>query len=257
MATPWKPPTLTSTRFHTIRIVDETGSTNADLLDLARAGAVDGEVLIARHQTAGRGRQGRIWLDEPDSALLMSCLVRIDASIAPLAPLVAGTAVARALTAGWDVTVGLKWPNDVLAMHHDERKLAGILAEASSTGRDVAVVIGIGINIEFSAPLPAEVEARAIDLVTVAGEPIDRSRLVTLLLEELDRSLAELEVQGAARALDSYRTQCRTLGREVRFSTGGGEVTGTATAIDASGALVIESHDGTTVTVTAGDAHHL
>jgi BirA family transcriptional regulator, biotin operon repressor / biotin---[acetyl-CoA-carboxylase] ligase len=125
-----------------IRVVDETGSTNADLLAKARSGAGEGLVLVAEAQTAGRGRMGRRWISPPRRALTFSVLLRpaVPARLLGWAPLLAGVAVASALQRTAGVDARLKWPNDVLV---DGAKIAGILAERWGN----AVVIGTGINV--------------------------------------------------------------------------------------------------------------
>src|SRR5262252_2822814 len=125
-----------------IRVVEETGSTNADLLAEAQAGAGEGLVLVAEAQTEGRGRLGRRWISPPRRALTFSVLLRppVPSALLGWVPLLAGVAVASALerTAGMDAR--LKWPNDVLV---GDAKLAGILAERWGD----AVVVGTGINV--------------------------------------------------------------------------------------------------------------
>src|SRR5450631_4357130 len=120
-----------------IRVTGETGSTNADLLEEARAGAAEGLVLVAETQTAGRGRLGRSWSSPPRARAWL--------------PLLTGIAVAAALRAEAGVTAVLKWPNDVLVA---DRKIAGILAEAHGD----AIVAGIGLNVTLTQaelPVPA------------------------------------------------------------------------------------------------------
>ena len=131
-----------------ITVVEETGSTNADLLE---EDGKEGAVLVARHQTAGRGRLGRTWHTPKNAALTFSVLLRPDMPAARRGwlPLAAGVAVAEAVRDGCALTVSLKWPNDVL---HHQRKLAGILAEQNMSG---AVVVGIGLNVAATeAELP-------------------------------------------------------------------------------------------------------
>jgi BirA family biotin operon repressor/biotin-[acetyl-CoA-carboxylase] ligase len=249
--------------------VPETGSTNADLLVAASEGRQEGAVLVADHQTAGRGRQARSWHDEPGNAMLMSVLLRPELALAPVVPLVAGLAVIDAIerlagggAASGANLVGLKWPNDVLAPALDERKLAGILAEATTGGgatgssRSLAVVVGIGLNLRWSSPPPAEIAARAATLGELLGADVERFTVVRAVLRELDRWLDRAALAGVAGVLDTYRRRCLTLGRQVRLQTPAGVVTGTATGVDASGALLVDG-DGGRVTVTAGDAHHL
>ena len=125
-----------------VRVVEETGSTNADLLAQARSGAGEGLVLVAEAQTSGRGRMGRRWISPPRRSLTFSVLLRpaVPAGRLGWLPLLAGVAVASALQQTAGVDARLKWPNDVLV---DGAKIAGILAERWTN----AVVIGTGINV--------------------------------------------------------------------------------------------------------------
>jgi BirA family biotin operon repressor/biotin-[acetyl-CoA-carboxylase] ligase len=125
-----------------VQVVEETGSTNADLLARARSGAGEGLVLVAEAQTSGRGRMGRRWISPPRRALTFSVLLRpaVPAGRLGWAPLLAGVAVASALQRTAGVDARLKWPNDVLV---DGAKIAGILAERWGN----AIVIGTGINV--------------------------------------------------------------------------------------------------------------
>lgn len=252
-----------SQRFSEIQWIEETGSTNRDLLEAARQGQRDGSVLVTNHQTAGRGRQGRAWHDDPGSSLLFSVLLRPEPDHVSLFPLVMGLAVVEAVRVSSSVDAVLKWPNDVLVAGPDgtERKLAGILAEATGSASDLAVVIGCGINVAFVTSPPIEVADRAIDLAaateaTDGVESIDRAALLDTILARLEYWLTALETGGAARILAAYRDCCITVGRNIRLETPTGVVEGTAVDIDPNGALVIDSN-GTRRSYFAGDAHHL
>ncbi len=248
---------VSSQRFSEIRWIEETGSTNRDLLDAALDGRKAGAVLVTDHQTAGRGRQGRTWLDDPGRSLLFSVLLRPEPDQVSVLPLVMGMAVVDVLRQLGGVGAMLKWPNDVLVTIDDgeERKLAGILAEAVTTEAGLAVVIGCGINVAFVTGPPTEVGDRAIDLATAGSSSLDRERLLDLALSSLDLWLGELEQHGAPAIIDAYRDRCCTLGRSVTLETPGGVIEGVAVDIDPSGALVIEAN-GKRTTVYAGDAHH-
>ncbi|MEM9561189.1 MAG: biotin--[acetyl-CoA-carboxylase] ligase [Actinomycetota bacterium] len=261
-------PTPSGTRFRPVRLVAETGSTNADLLAAAQAGQAEGAVLVTDHQTAGRGRQQRVWHDEPGGSLLVSVLLRPDRRLAPLVPLVTGLAAVDAVAEiGHGVEVGLKWPNDVLSSEPAERKLAGILAEATTgagpapsatagAGSEsaMAVVVGMGLNLRWVTAPPDEVVDRAVTLEELAGAPIDRDALLDAFLRGLERWYGELERGGPV--LDRYRARCVTIGREVRFVTSTGEVRGRAVGVAASGTLLLDTGRGT-VELHAGDAHHV
>ena len=246
-----------------MRLVAETGSTNQDLAREAFEGAAAGAVLIARHQTAGRGRQGRTWFDRPDSSLLMSWSVDIEPALAPLLPLVTGTAVCRAV----EVVVGdnvaaLKWPNDVLIPARDERKLVGILAEvatldSSRAGSTLRVIVGMGTNIDLALEdAPDDVAARAIDLTSLTDAAVDRASLVDALLDACDQAVDEL-VDSPSKALEHYRERCLTIGRSIRFETPTGELEGVATGVADDGSLILRTADGSDHHLTAGDAHHV
>lgn len=242
-----------------IDVVGETGSTNADLI--ARAGRgedIDGAVLIAENQTAGRGRRGRSWSAVPYAQITMSVgmSVRTDAAAAPSStwgwlPLATGVAVVDAV-ADTGVTAGLKWPNDVLA---GEGKLAGILAEVA-TGQG-AVVIGVGLNVSLRAQ-DVGVDG-AVSLADLGVAAPDRQRLVVRLLHELGNRLESWRrAQGRDAGLAAdYRARSLTLGQRVRAQLPGDqEVVGVARDVDDQGRLVIEA-DGRSVTVSAGDIVHL
>jgi BirA family transcriptional regulator, biotin operon repressor / biotin---[acetyl-CoA-carboxylase] ligase len=242
-------------------VVEQTGSTNADLLARAASGIdIDGVVLIAEHQTAGRGRHGRRWSASPKAQITMSVGVKV-ADIPPAAwgwlPLATGVAVVDAvapLLEGTGVEAGLKWPNDVLAGPPDSHgKLAGILAEVARP----VVVIGLGLNVTQA---PEEVDGPgATSLLELGVAAPDRDRLLRRLLRELGGRIVSWR---AARGADwqlaaDYRARSLTIGNRVRaYLPGGKQLVGTASGIDDQGRLCIEV-EGETVTVAAGDIVHL
>ena len=199
-----------------IRVVSETGSTNADLLAEAQAGAAEGLVLVAETQTAGRGRLGRSWSSPPRAALAFSVLLR-PVAVAPAArawlPLLTGIAVAAALRAEAGVTATLKWPNDVLV---DGRKIAGILAEAHGD----AIVAGVGLNVTLTrAELPVPT---ATSLLLENAACLDRERLLAAILTELaSRYTAWTAGPDPAALRAEYLRWCVTVGREVRVELPG------------------------------------
>jgi BirA family transcriptional regulator, biotin operon repressor / biotin---[acetyl-CoA-carboxylase] ligase len=245
-------------------VVAQTGSTNADLLARAASGIdVDGAVLIAEHQTAGRGRHGRGWSASPRAQITMS--VGVGVADIPAAgwgwlSLLAGVAVVDAvapLLAVAGVQAGLKWPNDVLAGPPDSMgKLAGILAEVARP----VVVIGVGLNVTQA---PEEVDGPgATSLLDLGVAAPDRQQLVGSLLRGLGARITAWRVtRGADLQLAAdYQARSLTIGARVRAQLPGGrEVVGTATAIDDQGRLCLQA-DGETKTdtvISAGDVVHL
>lgn len=251
------------TRFLTIEVVEETGSTNRDLLDAASEGAPEGRVLVTDHQTAGRGRQGRTWHDQPGSSLLCSVLLRPDPAWASLIPLATGLAVVAGVASTAGVTPVLKWPNDVLVQTGpsgtipNERKLCGILAEATGSADALVVVVGFGMNLRLPADLPPDIADRSVDLASLTDHPFDRLGVLESVLIALEDRLAQLEQGGIDALLEEYRARCASLGRRVRFETPRGPLQGTVVDIDRSGALVLEDPAGIRHVLTAGEAHHL
>jgi BirA family biotin operon repressor/biotin-[acetyl-CoA-carboxylase] ligase len=248
-----------------VRVVPETGSTNADLLAAAGAGAPEGTVLVAEAQTAARGRLGRRWASPPRAGLTFSVLLRPEAVPAALLgwlPLLAGTATAAAVHTVAAVDAVLKWPNDVLA---GGAKLGGILTERSGG----AVVVGIGINVwQSRADLPGDAVATSLaveaamhgaGLAPGAGAAGPRERLLAELLAGLSRRYLAWRDQASPGDADAcglrqeYTHRCATLGREVMVTMPGGEpVTGTATGVDEAGRLQVRTAAGL-IPVTAGD----
>jgi BirA family biotin operon repressor/biotin-[acetyl-CoA-carboxylase] ligase len=224
---------LAGTRFGDVRWLAEVDSTNRVVAVLARAGAPDGLVVVADHQTAGRGRRGRSWEAPPGSSLLASVLLR---PVPPLVTLAAALAAADACTEVAGVATELKWPNDVLAA--GDGKLAGILAEAAGD----AVVVGVGLNVDWGAtPLPAGAAS--------LGRPVDRAALLVAWL----RRLGDPGESGdPGHVLSRYRARCATLGRRVRVRLPRETVEGVASDVDDDGRLVVGA-----TRISAGDVVHL
>lgn len=211
----------------------ETDSTNARARALAQAGAPHGLLVTASAQTAGRGRQGRVWSAPPGRALLLSVLLRDPPD---LLPLIAAVAVAR--------TVGpkarIKWPNDV---HLDGRKVAGILAEGRP--QEGWAVVGIGLNVAIDvADLPPELHETA---TTMGREPHEVPAVRDILLAELERALALTPTA----LLDAWRERDALTGREIAWNGG----TGVARGIDGAGRLVVELPGGGHTELDAGEVH--
>ena len=242
--------------WRTLDVVDETGSTNADLLACAAAGEdIGGRVLLTEYQSAGRGRHGRQWTAPPRSQLAMS--VAVDAGGVPTdawgwLPLLTGVAVRDAVAEVSAVDAGLKWPNDVLV---GEKKLAGILAEVAAP--QPVVILGIGLNVTMSdAEAPS---SSATSLSLLGARHHDRNDLATAILRHLGERIAHwCKAGGADEMINAdYRRHSVTLGREVTATLPGDRrLEGAATDIDHLGRLTIVSA-GESVTVAAGDIEHL
>lgn len=234
-----------------LQVVAETGSTNADLLAAAEAGAPDRTVLAAEVQTAGRGRLDRSWQSPAGAGLTVSVLLRPTTPTETWGwlPLLAGLALARTVDAE------LKWPNDVL-LGPDGLKLAGILAQSSSG----AVVVGLGVNVSTTADeLPV---STATSLVLQGNSVTDRGEVLVRLIEALDAELARWQAADgdavAAGLATDYRARCVTIGSAVRVERPSGALLGRAVAVDDTGRLLVQSDaGGEPVAVSAGDVTHV
>jgi len=250
-------PAMSGPAFSDVRRFETIDSTNRYLMDEARRGAAAGLVAVADHQSAGRGRLGRRWEAPPGSALLASVLLRPELAPDDLYLCTALVALAGAdacvETAG--VAPELKWPNDLLV---GDRKLGGVLAEwdpgaPGGTPSSVAVVVGIGINLDWPGPEGAG----GVSLAEVADPP-RRDDLLTVLLERVATRYGSLgdEVGRAALAAE-LQVRCSTVGRRVRVELSAGRLVGQAVGLDACGRLLVDGDDGRRHGIAAGDVVHL
>jgi BirA family biotin operon repressor/biotin-[acetyl-CoA-carboxylase] ligase len=250
--------------WHAVEVEDRTGSTNADLLARALGGAPEGVVLVAEEQNAGRGRMGRTWVSPPRAALTFSLLVRptVPPTRRGWLPLLAGVAVASAVTAVTGVATQLKWPNDVLAdAGAGAAKLGGILAEAAGD----AIVVGVGLNVstepgELPPPGPGALAATSLRIAGSAAQ--EREPLLTAILAAFERwyllwRRADGD-PGRCGLRAEYTRLSGTIGRRVRAELPGGQVlSGLAVGVEQDGRLLVRVSPDAELPVAAGDVVHL
>ena len=157
---------------------DTLESTNTEAANQARAGADEGLCVLARQQTAGRGRHGRTWISERDSGLYFSLILRpkLDAEFLPLITLMSGIAVYDALEE-LGLKPDIKWVNDILV---NDKKICGILAETAETSKGLAVIVGIGINVT-SSNFPDELSGLATSIKAEIGRLVKPDEVAELL----------------------------------------------------------------------------
>ena len=260
-------------RFRDVRWMAETGSTNADAMQLARQGEPEGVVLVADHQTAGRGRAGRTWSAPPGASLLCTVLLRPPAPVAPLVTFALAVAAAEAVEALAGFTPGLKWPNDLVVEGDDgsTRKLAGILAEAEwppsahhsggyrapAPHERATVAAGIGLNIDWPATVPDDLAGIVVAMNHVSGRSFDRRVVLDAVLDRFDVHYGALVSGEVGGVLAEWRRRATTLGRRVRVDLGREDVVGTAVDVTGEGHLVVDSDDGRRRILAVGDVVHL
>ena len=238
------------------------GSTNDLCRTLARAGYPHGTVVVADHQTAGRGRLGRRWDAEPGAALLCSILLRshLPARDAALLTMAAAVATADAISEIAGVPASLKWPNDVLMRdapepdgpleHASLKKVAGLLIEASPDSEWLGPAIaGIGINVMRH---PADV-ATATCLARAAGRPLSRRALLNALLNHFERHLNDLAAGDHAGVFNAWRSRLVMLGQPVLIQVGEDCYAALAEDVATDGALIVRAADGERRVLRAGD----
>ena len=261
-----------SDRFIFLPTVD---STNTLAMKLAREGSEEGVVVLTDSQKAGKGRQGRHWVD------MIGCNVLLSTVLRPLFPphllvMVASLAVVDAITTTSGIAATIKWPNDVLI---GERKVAGILIETSHdlSGRLVAVV-GIGVNVNghiidyddgaVDSFIPKqELIEKATTLAQECGHEVSREAFIAHLLLQIERSYLALQqdatiIRTADRIpsvsishliRERWSNQLSTLGRTIRVRQGDTLLSGVAEGVNENGELLLRCHSGERISITWGD----
>jgi BirA family biotin operon repressor/biotin-[acetyl-CoA-carboxylase] ligase len=237
----------------TILRFDSLPSTNTEAARQASLGAAEGLCVVAREQTAGRGRRERAWVSPKDAGLYFSIVLRprTDAREWPLITLAAAVAACDALENACALPTDIKWPNDLLAAG---RKLCGILAETIEGGAGRAVVLGVGINLTNRA-FPTEILTTATSIEEQTGRAPDSERLLAALTRQLARRYEELHAHEGARAIvnewEARSTYAR--GRSVRVALAEETFEGITRGLEPDGALRVETDAGRLRIVRAGD----
>ncbi len=239
----------------TILKFDSIDSTNTEALNQARLGAAEGLTIVARRQTAGRGRHGRTWVSGEDSGLYVSIVLRpkVEPKFVALITLMTAVAVADLLREKFGLEPDIKWVNDVLV---GEKKICGILAEMTETNDGPAVVVGIGINLTSSA-FPLEIAESATSIEAETGVLASSEHVLDGLLGFFgyfyDRFVGD-----PAFVIDEWASRSSYFrGKNVRVATGGEMIEGVTDGLEVTGALRIKRGDGSITIVQAGDVERL
>lgn len=234
---------------HSVTVLEETGSTSLVAKDLARQGAAEGTLVVAKRQSGGKGRLGRSFF-APEGGIYMSAVLRpaIPADKAVFITTCAAVAVARAIEQETGLTAGIKWVNDIFV---GGKKVCGILTEAAldfESGIPEYVILGIGINIERQT-LPKELEGIVGCLEEYTGTPVSKSRLLAKVWNEFSVLYKELASAGY---MGEYRERSILIGREVTVLSAEGDYTALVQDIDREGRLIV-AYDGGLRTLSNGE----
>jgi len=236
--------------FHTV------DSTNSEAYQLALRGAPEGEVVIAELQEKGRGRLGRNWYSPPSLNLYLSVILRpkIAPQQASLITLMAAVATADAIQKFSGLVPLIKWPNDILMRG---RKVAGLLNEIhSETDRIHFVILGIGVNLNIDGKMfPRTIRSVATSLKNEMGQTISRKDFLGCLLQELEQWYVIFLEEGGSAVLKAWKDWAQIKGRQVKVTSFGETLVGTAVDVDSDGALILKTKDGQK-RVVAGDVEY-
>ena len=249
--------------------LESTTSTMDVAWELASEGAPDGTVVIADHQSAGRGRYDRSWVSRQAEDILCSVLLRPRVALAGELLMLAALAVAN-VAEEFGVDVGIKWPNDVQV---EGKKLAGVIAEsktgpelgnqddASSSDLDngrvdrMTAVIGIGLNLNFNPELSSKVAPNSTSLAAELGRQLNRREVFEKLMQSLDNHYKVITTGGTV--LPEWRERITTLGKQVTVvggkRDGSKELSGLAHDVDLIGRLIVQDKNGRNWPVSAGE----
>lgn len=273
--------------WHTVHHHPAVTSTSDVALEFAQGGAPPGVIVVADHQTAGRGRRGRPWHDAGDDGTVRSLLVSVVLPVpdreVTLTPLAVGLAVADALRRT-GATPMLKWPNDVLLVEVPPgtapggvtgaapdvapegvgsagtlptAKCAGILVDRHTVGTGDVLVIGVGIDLDWRDTGRDGEGAAWTSIAEATDRDVDRADVLADLLRALSVWIRSVPAD-PARLLLAYRDNCATVGRDVRVTFPDGEqLVGRAVDLDREGRLIVDSPHVGKVAVTAGDVEHV
>lgn len=238
-----------------IYLFDQVESTNDLAYGYLSNPAIDMVAVLAETQTSGRGRRGRAWTSPKGAGLLMSIGLSYESSPAlhyEEWPLLASWALHRALTHVIHENVHIKWPNDIVL---NEKKLAGILTELSSSANRRNLIIGFGINVNLRLEdLPEELRKKATSMFVETGQMYNRNKLAALIIDEIQQ--LRKHVSHGLRFSDIHEewvAHCQTIGRHVRIVQGRDLIEGVASSIDHSGILTVIDDTGTHHRIASGE----
>lgn len=235
-------------KIYTFETID---STNNCAKAVAGVGALEGTVVIAEEQTAGRGRLGRLWHSDPHQNLTFSVVLRpkLNNEGFNLLSLFAAVAVAEAIEEVTHLRVEAKWPNDLLI---GKKKVAGILIEGSfKDNSSEYVILGIGINVNQTS-FPDDLMQKATSLSHVSDNEVNRIDLFRETLRSLERNYINVCTVGFPPILSAWLSRSSLMDKPISISQQGALITGVVKGLNSDGGLVIQT-DESTQTVFAGD----
>lgn len=233
-------------------VLDEVGSTNDYLKKLGADGCENGTVAVAREQTQGKGRLGRVWKAKKDDSITFSFLLRpkiAPSEVSSITPL-AGLAVCKAIREFTGLDCRIKWPNDIII---GKKKLVGILTEMSAEFDAVEYVItGIGINAD-TQDFPDDIKEKATSIYLATGGHFDKNKFFACVLNHIEEEFIKNDLKLSPVALKEYTSLCATIGRDITFTKDRKSVAAKAVGVSPDGELIAELPDTTTKLINSGE----
>lgn len=232
--------------FQTPEWHDELPSTNTTLLERLNAGEniPTGTVLVAKHQTAGRGRYTRKWLAEEGQNLTFSFLYTTKANGIQLAslPMAVALGISNALKT-FNIHSQVKWPNDLLI---EGAKLCGMLLERSDAPHPdgTPIVVGIGLNVNMTGQAAAHIDRPATSMYIENGREYDVAQVLTEILKVLPHWLNQWESDGFPGIEQHWLNRCAHIGEQIRVGEGTHIQTGILHGFGPNGQLLLKTPSG-------------
>ncbi len=237
---------------HNTLYFPEIESTNSFALTVAQNDGPEGTIIIADEQTDGKGRFDRRWYSPKGRGLWFSLILKpeVDPSKIAQLTLVAAVAIAEAVYKLCGLSLKIKWPNDLLL---NGKKVCGILAEAHFDNSNACVILGIGINIDMDFSQNEKLDSYATSLKAELNEDIDKTRLLSEILLQLETWYEKWLNEGSGPVLTVWRKKNITLGKEVVVSSFNEKFKGLVLDIDEEGSLIVEDEDGKIHKLNSGE----
>ena len=239
----------------TILPFDKIDSTNTEAINQAKRGAEEGLCIVAREQTAGRGRHGRTWISAKDAGLYFSLVLRpkIETHLLPLITLMTAVAAHNAIENAFKIECDIKWVNDI---HVGGKKICGILAETVETEKDLAVIVGIGINLK-SSNFPPELAETATSIENETGATPNLEKFLPILTSFLEK-YCDLLYEDAEKIRKEWSSRSSyAFGKSVKIKLENETIYGITRGIEENGALRLELETGEVRIIHAGDVEQL
>lgn len=234
-----------------IEFYEEIDSTNLRAKVWSKEGAAEGSLVIANKQNAGKGRMGKHWESPKEEGIWMSLILRPNMAIdkIPSLTILAGLCMCDSIRKETGLKAQIKWPNDLVV---NNKKVSGILCEMIRKEDQLAVVVGIGVNVnskKFPDDLPY-----ATSLYLEGKKFFSREIIIKSFLEHFEQSYREYNTKGSLEDfIDRYKNYCINLNRQVKIIENQQEFTGIVRDIDKEARLIVEKEDGSIISILSGE----